>query len=111
MMEEKEEKAQEQLTEEERETSEEEKEQKEEAVSLFRKFADIPVEIEVVAGRTEKTIGELLGMGIGSVIELDREVKDLVDIKVNGKLVAKGELVVVEGKIGVKIKEVVKGED
>lgn len=80
---------------------------KESALELLKKFGDIPVDIEVVVGKTEKTIGELLNMGIGSVVELDREVNDLVDIKVNGKLIAKGELVVIENRLGVKIKEIV----
>lgn len=83
---------------------------RENLIELIQKFSDIPVDIEVVVGRAQKTLGELLGMGIGSVIELDREVKDFVDIKVNGKLIAKGELVVIDGKIGVKIKEVTKEE-
>ncbi len=93
------------------EVREEKKEEiKEDILTLIKKFSDIPVEVEVVVGRANKTLGELLNMGIGSVIELDREVNDLVDILVNGKLVAKGELVVIENKIGVKIKEVVKEE-
>ena len=92
------------------EVKEELKEENENLVELIHRFSDIPVDIEVVVGKAQKTLRELLGMGIGSVIELDREVKDFVDIKVNGKLIAKGELVVVDGKIGVKIKEVVKEE-
>ncbi len=84
------------------------REKTENAIELLKKFGDIPVNIEVVVGKAEKTIGELLNMGIGSVVELDREVNDLVDIKVNGKLIAKGELVVIENKLGVKIKEIVR---
>ncbi|AAC07462.1 flagellar motor switch protein FliN [Aquifex aeolicus] len=91
------------------EVREEKKEEKKVSViELIQHFSDIPVEVEVVVGRANKTLGELLAMGIGSVIEIDREPKDLVDIKVNGKLIAKGELVIIDGKIGVKIKEVVK---
>ncbi|NPA32643.1 MAG: flagellar motor switch protein FliN [Aquificae bacterium] len=90
--------------------AQEKKETQKELLDIVQRFSDIPVEIEVVVGRARKTLGELLGMGIGSVVELDREVKDFVDIKVNGKLIARGELVVVDGKVGVKIKEVVKGE-
>ena len=85
-----------------------EKEKTESAIELLKKFGDIPVDIEVVVGKAQKTIGELLNMGIGSVVELDREVNDLVDIKVNGKLIAKGELVVIENKLGIKIKEIVR---
>ncbi|GAB6066570.1 flagellar motor switch protein FliN [Aquifex pyrophilus] len=93
-----------------KEEKEEKEEKRENLIELIQQFSDIPVDIEVVVGKAQKTIGELLGMGIGSVIELDREVKDFVDIKVNGKLIAKGELVVIDGKIGVKIKEVVREE-
>ncbi|RUM32661.1 MAG: flagellar motor switch protein FliN [Aquifex sp.] len=104
------EKVQEEVKEELKEEKVEPVQKKENLIELIQQFSDIPVDIEVVVGRAQKTLGELLGMGIGSVIELDREVKDFVDIKVNGKLIAKGELVVVDGKIGVKIKEVVKEE-
>ena len=100
----------EKVKEEKGEKQEEKEEKRENLIELIHQFSDIPVDIEVVVGKAQKTIGELLGMGIGSVIELDREVKDFVDIKVNGKLIAKGELVVIDGKIGVKIKEVVKEE-
>ena len=85
----------------------EDKREELQAIELLKKFGDIPVNIEVVVGKAQKTIGELLNMGIGSVVELDREVNDLVDIRVNGKLIAKGELVVIENKLGVKIKEIV----
>ena len=100
--------SQEEEVKEEERPQETEKEKAESAIELLKKFGDIPVDIEVVVGKAQKTIGELLNMGIGSVVELDREVNDLVDIKVNGKLIAKGELVVVENKLGVKIKEIVR---
>jgi flagellar motor switch protein FliN/FliY len=54
---------------------------------------------------------EILNLGPGSVVELDNLVEEPVDIKVNGKLVAKGEIVVVEEKFGVKITDIVEKEE
>jgi flagellar motor switch protein FliN/FliY len=67
--------------------------------------------IEVVVGSTTLTLGEILNIGPGSVVELDNLVEEPVDIKVNGKLVAKGEIVVVEEKFGVKITDIVEREE
>jgi flagellar motor switch protein FliN/FliY len=65
----------------------------------------------VVVGSTTLTLEEILNLGPGSVVELDNLVEEPVDIKVNGKLVAKGELVVVEDKFGVKITDIVEREE
>jgi flagellar motor switch protein FliN/FliY len=67
--------------------------------------------IEVVVGSTTLTLGEILNLGPGSVVELDNLVEEPVDIKVNGKLVAKGEIVVVEERFGVKITDIVEKEE
>lgn len=67
--------------------------------------------IEVVVGSTTLTLGEVLNLGPGSVVELDNLVEEPVDIKVNGKLVAKGEIVVVEERFGVKITDIVEREE
>ena len=67
--------------------------------------------IEVVVGSTTLTLGEILNLGPGSVVELDNLVEEPVDIKVNGKLVARGEIVVVEEKFGVKITDIVEKEE
>jgi flagellar motor switch protein FliN/FliY len=67
--------------------------------------------IEVVVGSTTLTLEEILNLGPGSVVELDNLVEEPVDIKVNGKLVAKGEIVVVEEKFGVKITDIVEKEE
>jgi flagellar motor switch protein FliN len=66
----------------------------------LKKFIDLPLLIEVVVGSTTLTLGEVLNLGPGSVVELDNLVEEPVDIKVNGKLVAKGEIVVVEERFG-----------
>jgi len=65
----------------------------------------------VVVGSTTLTLEEVLNLGPGSVVELDNLVEEPVDIKVNGKLVAKGEIVVVEEKFGVKITDIVEKEE
>ncbi len=73
---------------------------------LLDRLMDIPLNVEVVVGTTVIQIKDLLNLGPGSVLELDRETTEPVDIKVNGKLIAKGELVVVGEKFGVRITEI-----
>ncbi|MBL3538760.1 flagellar motor switch phosphatase FliY [Aminivibrio sp.] len=69
--------------------------------------ADIPVRVTVELGRTRKNISDILNMTPGSVIELDKMAGEPVDILVNGKLVAKGEVVVIDENFGVRITEIV----
>ncbi len=69
--------------------------------------ADIPVRVTVELGRTRKNISDILSMTPGSVIELDKMAGEPVDILVNGKLVAKGEVVVIDENFGVRITEIV----
>ena len=69
--------------------------------------ADIPVRVTVELGRTRKNIADILSMTPGSVIELDKMAGEPVDILVNGKLVAKGEVVVIDENFGVRITEIV----
>jgi flagellar motor switch protein FliN/FliY len=99
-----------------KEQEEKEKEEKKEVLTpdiqeKLKKFLDLPLLIEVVVGSTTLTLGEVLNLGPGSVVELDNLVEEPVDIKVNGKLVAKGEIVVVEEKFGVKITDIVEKEE
>ena len=70
-------------------------------------IADIPVRVTVELGRTRKNISDILNMTAGSVIELDKMAGEPVDILVNGKLVAKGEVVVIDENFGVRITEIV----
>jgi flagellar motor switch protein FliN/FliY len=72
--------------------------------------SDIPVQISVVLGKTSMQVQQLLKLGRGAVVELDRKVGEPVDIFVNNRLVAKGEVVVVEDKIGVTMTEIIKAE-
>ena len=71
---------------------------------------DIPVKVEAVLGGARMRVDELLGTGPGSVIELDRRVGEPVDVIVNGRLLARGELVLIEGGLGVTLTEIVRQE-
>ncbi|MCX5807239.1 MAG: flagellar motor switch protein FliN [Proteobacteria bacterium] len=68
---------------------------------------DVPVEISVEIGRTKMAIGELLSLSKGSIIELNKVAGESVDIYVNGKLLGKGEIVVVNERLGVRIMDIV----
>ncbi len=69
---------------------------------------DVPVRVSVVLGRTRIPIAQLLRIDVGSVIELDKQVGEAVEIFINDRLVAKGEIVLVEGRLGVTMTEIVK---
>lgn len=68
---------------------------------------DVPVTLSVEIGRRKIPIRELVSLNQGSVIELDRKVDEPLDLLVNGKLMARGEVVVVEGQFGLRLIEVV----
>jgi len=70
---------------------------------------DVPVKLTVELGNCEMTMRELLQLGIGAVVQLDKLANDPIDIFVNQKLVARGEIVVVEDNLGIKITEVSTG--
>lgn len=69
---------------------------------------DIPVQVTVVLGHAQKTIGEILSLEQGAVVELDRIVGEPVDVLANGKLVFKGEVVVIDENFGVRVVELIK---
>lgn len=69
---------------------------------------DVPVRISVVLGRTRIPVANLLKMDVGTVVELDRQVGEAVEIFVNDRLVARGEIVLVENRLGVTMTEIVK---
>lgn len=71
---------------------------------------DIPVKLSVVLGKTTMQVNQLLKLGRGAVIELDRKVGEPIDIYVNDRLIARGEIVVVEDRIGVTMTEIIKNE-
>ncbi len=68
---------------------------------------DIPVRVTVELGRTRKTVGEVLNLSPGSVVELDKLAGEPVDVLVNGKLVARGEVVVIDENFGIRVTEIV----
>jgi flagellar motor switch protein FliN/FliY len=72
----------------------------------FRLLADIPVRMSVEVGSTSLRLAEVMDLSEGSVVELDRQADDLLDIMVNGALVAKGEVVTVNGRYGIRIVEI-----
>ena len=71
---------------------------------------DVPVQVSAVLGRARMEVGDLLKMGPGAVLELDRKVGEAIDIYVNDRLVARGEVVLVEDKLGVTMTEIIKAE-
>lgn len=71
---------------------------------------DVPVQVSAVLGRSKMDVAELLKLGPGTVLELDRRVGEAIDIYVNNRLVARGEVVLVEDKLGVTMTEIIKTE-
>jgi len=71
---------------------------------------DVPVQVSAVLGRSKMDVGELLRLGPGAVLELDRRVGEAIDIYVNNRLVARGEVVLVEDKLGVTMTEIIKAD-
>jgi flagellar motor switch protein FliN/FliY len=71
---------------------------------------DVPVKVSAVLGRARMAVGDLLKLGPGAVLELDRKVGEAIDIYVNDRLVARGEVVLVEDKLGVTMTEIIKAE-
>jgi flagellar motor switch protein FliN/FliY len=71
---------------------------------------DVPVKVSAVLGRARMEVGDLLKLGPGAVLELDRKVGEAIDIFVNDRLVARGEVVLVEDKLGVTMTEIIKAD-
>lgn len=69
---------------------------------------DIPVHVSAILGKSHIEVSELLKLDEGSIIELDRKVGEAIDIYVNDRLVARGEVVVVEERLGVTMTEIIK---
>jgi flagellar motor switch protein FliN/FliY len=69
---------------------------------------DVPVRVSAILGRTKIDVGQLMQMRPGLVLELDRKVGEAIDIYVNDRLVARGEVVLVEDKLGVTMTEIIK---
>jgi flagellar motor switch protein FliN/FliY len=69
---------------------------------------DVPVTVSAVLGKSGMEVSELLKLGKGTVVELDRKVGEAIDIYVNNRLVARGEVVLVEDRLGVTMTEIIK---
>ncbi len=80
-----------------------------EAADLEAVF-DVPVQVSAVLGRARMEVGDLLKLGPGTVLELDRKVGEAIDIYVNNRLVARGEVVLVEDKLGVTMTEIIRAD-
>jgi flagellar motor switch protein FliN/FliY len=72
---------------------------------------DVPVNISAVLGRASLSVAQLLQLAQGSVLELDRKVGEAIDIYVNNRLVARGEVVIVDERLGVTMTEIIKDGD
>ena len=69
---------------------------------------DVPVTVSAVLGKSGMEVSELLKLGKGTIVELDRKVGEAIDIYVNNRLVARGEVVLVEERLGVTMTEIIK---
>ena len=71
---------------------------------------DIPVQVSAVLGKSTMEVNQLLKLGRGAVVELDRKVGEAIDIYVNNRLVARGEVVVLEDRLGITMTEIYKSD-
>jgi flagellar motor switch protein FliN/FliY len=71
---------------------------------------DVPVHVSAVLGRTRMDVSELLKLGPGTILELDRKVGEAIDIFVNNRLVARGEVVLVKDRLGITMTEIIKAD-
>ena len=69
---------------------------------------DVPVTVSAVLGKSGMEVSQLLKLGKGTIVELDRKVGEAIDIYVNNRLVARGEVVLVEDRLGVTMTEIIK---
>lgn len=71
---------------------------------------DIPVNVSAVLGKAYLEVSQLMKLGPGTIVELDRKVGEAIDIFVNNRLVARGEVVVIDDRLGVTMTEIIKGD-
>jgi len=79
-------------------------------ISGLEAVYDIPVQVSAVLGRSTMQVSQLLKLGRGAVVELDRKVGEAIDIYVNDRLVARGEVVVLDERLGVTMTEIIKSD-
>ena len=75
------------------------------------RLSEIPMELSVEIGRTHMTVGETLALHVGSVVELERQAGEPVDLLVNGSPIARGEVIVIEEQYGLRITEILDQQD
>jgi len=75
--------------------------------ALARSLMDVPVKVDVVLGDAKMPIEELMALDLGEVVALDATAKDLVEIYVSDRLMARGKLVIADGELGVSLTEIV----
>lgn len=78
--------------------------------SNLKALYQVPVNVSAVLGKTTMQVNQLLKLGRGAVVELDRKVGDAIDIYVNDRLVARGEVIIVDEHLGVTLTEIIKSE-
>ncbi|PLX33347.1 MAG: flagellar motor switch protein FliN [Hyphomicrobiales bacterium] len=71
---------------------------------------DVPVKVSAVLGRSQMEVSELLRLDQGTIVELDRKVGEPIDIFINDRLVARGEVVLMENRLGVTMTEIIKAD-
>lgn len=76
------------------------------SVPDLSRLSDIPMELSVEIGRTHMTVGETLELAVGSVVALEREAGQPVDLLVNGSAIARGEVIVVDEQYGLRVTEI-----
>lgn len=79
--------------------------------SNFELIEDVPLELSVEVGKARKMVKEVIDLTVGSIIELDKQAGDPVDVIVNGQLIAHGEVVVIDESFGVRITEIVESKN
>jgi flagellar motor switch protein FliN len=80
------------------------------AAADLEQLFDIPVTVSAVLGSSRMAIGDLLRLAPGAILELDRKVGEAIDILVNNRLVARGEVVLVDERLGVTMTEIIKAD-
>jgi len=78
-----------------------------EIIQNLERILDIPLEVSVELGRSRMLINKLLQLGAGSVIELNKPSGEPLDILINGRLIARGEVVVIQGKYGIRLTDII----
>jgi flagellar motor switch protein FliN len=75
------------------------------------RLSDIPMELSVEIGRTHMTVGETLDLRVGSIVALERQAGEAAELLVNGTPIARGEVVVVDEQYGLRVTEILEGND